>query len=80
MTDFDNEQAVADANRHIITTTINGIYEIDKNYLDVELIDDGMIITVLKTDKVGDALIKNMLTLLSELSDNYPENIKIKIK
>ena len=64
----------------IITTTINGIYEIDKNYLDVELIDDGMIITVLKTDKVGDALIKNMLTLLSELSDNYPENIKIKIK
>ena len=64
----------------IITTTINGIYEIDKNYLNVELIDDGMIITVLKTDKVGDALIKNMLTLLSELSDNYPENIKIKIK
>ena len=64
----------------IITTTINGIYEIDKNYLNVELIDDGMIITALKTDKVGDALIKNMLTLLSELSDNYPENIKIKIK
>ncbi len=64
----------------IITTTINGIYEIDKNYLNVELIDDGMIITVLKTDKVGDALIKNMLTLLSELSDSYPENIKIKIK
>lgn len=64
----------------IITTTINGIYEIDKNYLSVELIDDGMIITVLKTDKVGDALIKNMLTLLSELSDSYPENIKIKIK
>lgn len=62
----------------IITTTVNGIYEIDHEYLNVELIEDGMIITVLKKDKVCDTLIKNMLSLLSELSDNYPENIKVK--
>lgn len=63
----------------IVTTTVNGIYEIDNTYLTVDLIKDGMIITILKVDKICDKLIKNMLTLLSELSDNYPENIKAKI-
>ena len=63
----------------IITTTVNGIYEIDKEYLNVELMNDGMVITVLKEDKICDKLIKNMLTLLSELEDSYPENIKVKI-
>ena len=62
----------------IIITTVNGIYEIDKEYLTVEEIKDGMIITIFKEDKVCDTLIKNMLTLLSELSDSYPENIKVK--
>lgn len=61
----------------IITTTVNGIYEIDKEYLNVELMKDGMIITVLKEDKICDKLIKNMLTLLSELEESYPENIKV---
>ena len=62
----------------IIITTVNGIYEIDKDYLNVEEIKDGIIITILKEDKTCDALIKNMLTLLSELADNYPENIKVR--
>ena len=62
----------------IVITTVNGIYEIDKEYLTVEEIKDGMIITILKEDKICDKLIKNMLTLLSELSDSYPENIIVK--
>ena len=62
----------------IVITTVNGIYEIDKEYLSVEEIKDGMIITILKTDSICDKLIKNMLTLLSELSDSYPENIIVK--
>lgn len=62
----------------IIITTVNGIYEIDKEYLAIEEIKDGMIITVLKDDKICDKLIKNMLTLLSELEDSYPENITVK--
>lgn len=62
----------------IVTTTVNGIYEIDKDYLTVEEVNDGMIITILKKDKICDKLIKNMLNLLSELSENYPENINIK--
>lgn len=62
----------------IVITTVNGIYEIDKEYLSVEEIKDGMIITILKTNSICDKLIKNMLTLLSELSDSYPENIIVK--
>lgn len=62
----------------IVTTTVNGLYELDNNYLAVEEVKDGMIITILKQDKISDKLIKNMLTLLSELEISYPENIKVK--
>ena len=63
----------------IVTTTVNGIYEIDNTYLNVETISEGnMIITVLKEDKICDKLINNMLSLLSELEESYPENIKVK--
>jgi len=63
----------------IVTTTVNGIYEIDNTYLNVEAKEDGnMIITILKEDKICDKLINNMLSLLSELEESYPENIKVK--
>ena len=65
----------------IVTTTVNGIFEIDKEYLNVEALKEGnMKITILKEDKVCDKLIKNMLTLLSELEESYPENIKVSNK
>lgn len=62
----------------IVTTTVNGIYEIDQEYLLVDEQKDGMTITIQKEDKICDKLIKNMLSLLSELSDSYPENIVVK--
>jgi len=62
----------------IVITTVNGIYEINKNYLQVEELKDGMIITILAKDDICDKLIKNMLSLLSELSESYPENIMVK--
>ena len=62
----------------IVTTTVNGIYEINKDYLNVKEEKDGMIITILKNDDVCDKLIKNMLSLLQELEESYPENIKVK--
>ena len=61
----------------IIITTVNGIISIDNNILNVDEIKDGMIIKINKKDRVCDLLINNMLSLLSELSENYPENIKI---
>lgn len=62
----------------IVTTTINGIYEINQEFLTVEEIKDGMIITIQKEDPICEKLIKNMLNLLSELEESYPENITIK--
>ena len=62
----------------IVTTTVNGIYEINKEFLIVEEIDDGMIITILKDDSICEKLIRNMLSLLSELAESYPENITVK--
>lgn len=62
----------------IVTTTVNGIYEINKNYLQIEEVKDGMIITILVKDDICDKLIKNMLNLLSELEISYPENIMVK--
>ena len=51
--------------------------ENEKDYLNVEEVKDGMNIIILKNDDICDKLIKNMLTLLSELEDAYPENIKV---
>ena len=62
----------------IVTTTVNGISEIDSKYLTVEEVKDGMIITILKEDSICEKLIKNMLNLLSELEISYPENITVK--
>ena len=62
----------------IVTTTVNGISDINPNYLTIEEVKDCIIITILETDTICDKLILNMLNLLSQLSDSYPENIKIK--
>ena len=62
----------------IVTTTVNGIFEINSKYLEVEEVKDGMILTILMEDKICDKLIQNMLSLLSELSESYPENIIVK--
>ncbi len=62
----------------IVITTVNGISEINDKYLTVEEVKDGMIIKILNEDKTCDKLIKNMLSLLSELSESYPENIEVK--
>lgn len=62
----------------IVTTTVNGIYEIDKDFLKIEETKEGMIITIQKEDSICEKLIKNMLSLLSELEESYPENITVK--
>lgn len=62
----------------IITTTINGIYEINPEFLTVEEVKNGMIIIIQKEDSICEKLIQNMLNLLSELEESYPENITVK--
>ena len=60
----------------IIYTTVNGIFNIDKNaiiFKDKENIE----IKIKNRSKVVDILISNMITLLEELSTQYPKNITI---
>lgn len=62
----------------IVTTTVNGISDINPKYLTIEEVKDGMAITILENDNICDKLILNMLNLFSQLSESYPENIMIK--
>lgn len=62
----------------IVITTVNGILLIDSDYLTVTEKKDQMIIEVSHSEEVGDKLIQNMISLLEELSKNYPKNIIVK--
>lgn len=68
---------VCSAVSSIVITTVNGIIDLDKDAIKVDL-KDGIEIKVLKSDKVTLALISNMMKLLRELSKQYPKNINIK--
>lgn len=60
----------------IIYTTVNGIFNIDKNA--IEFKDDNDIeIRIKKRNKVVDILISNMIDLLDDLAKQYEKNIKI---
>ena len=61
----------------IAITTINGILSIDSDSLEYQTSDGYIKIAVKKHSEVIDALIQNMINLLTELSQDYPKNIKI---
>jgi len=69
---------VCSAVSSIVITTINGIHEIDKEYLSISEEKDKLEIVINKDNDICYKLIKNMLSLLSELEEQYPENILIK--
>ena len=67
---------VCSAVSSIVTTTINGCIALDKDSLNYEVNEEGLFIT----DIVGDntnTLINNMVSLLKELEEKYPTNIKV---
>ena len=59
-----------------VITTVNACLKIDKNSIKHSE-DEDVIITVLKHNEVIDKLINNMIDLLTELSKQYENNIKI---
>ena len=69
---------VCSAVSSIVTTTINGILSFDKDSLSYEVSENGLIISNIKDDNITQTLIKNMISLLKELSENYPDNVKVK--
>ena len=69
---------VCSAASSIVTTTINGILSFDKDSLSYKVSENGLIISNIKADNITQTLIKNMISLLKELSENYPDNVKVK--
>jgi len=60
----------------IVITTVNAIIRLESNSIDYND-KDGIFISVLNHNKVTDALIDNMVSLLFELEEQYKKNIMI---
>lgn len=61
----------------IVITSVNLIYKLNKDIIKV-IEDKGLIeINVLKEDKTINIVLKNMIDMLKELSNNYKKNVKI---
>ena len=60
----------------IVITTINGLMKIDETSITHKLADD-LHIVINKHDNVTEMLILNMIELLTELSQQFSENLKI---
>ena len=61
----------------ILITTVNGILKFGQTIKVTEQKDE-VTITVLEKEKITNALLENMLELLTELAEKYPRNILVK--
>lgn len=78
MYDEYGKDIVCSACSSIVTTTVNGILSLNKESLSYLVSKKGMEIEVKAFDNTTQILINNMISLLKELEENYPENIKVK--
>ena len=61
----------------IVTTSVNACLTFDKKSIKY-VVKKGLVkITILKNDETTKKLLTNMINVLKDLSENYPENIKI---
>lgn len=60
-----------------VITTVNGILEIDKDWILAKQNSKGVLIQVQNSSDVCQTLLANMISLLEELHDQYPKNLKI---
>ncbi|MBR3363159.1 MAG: ribosomal-processing cysteine protease Prp [Bacilli bacterium] len=61
----------------IVITTVNGILLIDESSIKCKDSSGYVSIDILKSDKVIDLLILNMMNLLKELEKQYKKNIQV---
>ena len=78
MYDEYGKDIVCSACSSIVTTTVNGILSLNKESLSYLVSKKGMEIEVKAFDNNTQILINNMISLLKELEENYPENIEVK--
>ena len=69
---------VCSACSSIVTTTVNGILALKKGSLDYLVSKKGMSINIKNNDETTQILINNIVSLLKELSGNYPDNVEVK--
>ena len=60
-----------------VITTVNGILEIDKDWILAKQDSKGVLFQVQNSSDVCQSLLANMISLLEELHDQYPKNLKI---
>ena len=60
-----------------VITTVNGILEIDKDWILAKQDSKGVLIQVQNSNGVCQKLLTNMISLLEELHDQYSKNLKI---
>lgn len=78
MYDDYGKDIVCAAASSIATTTINGILSLNKESLSYDVSAKGLSIEVLDTNNTTQTLINNMVSLLKDLEEQYPENIEVK--
>ena len=78
MYDEYGKDIVCSACSSIVTTTVNGILSLNKESLSYLVSKKGMEIEVKAFDNTTQILINNMISLLKELEENYPEKIEVK--
>ena len=76
MYDDYGKDIVCSAVSSIVTTTINGCIALDKDSLSYEVNEEGVYISNIVGDNTN-TLINNMVSLLKELEEKYPTNIKV---
>lgn len=69
---------VCSAVSSIVTTSINGILLLGKDSLKYKVSEGSVIISYINNDNVTQILIENMLNMLRELENSYPDNIQVK--
>lgn len=62
----------------VVTTTINAILTFDENYINYQILEDKFIIEVNNHNEIVDNLINNMIDMLKNIEEDYPNNIKIR--
>lgn len=77
--DYDDygKDIVCSSASSITLTTVNAIFMFNKNYISYSEKKDNVEIIINENNDITNKLIKNMINLLTELSQNYPKNIKI---
>ena len=78
MYDDYGKDIVCSACSSIVTTTVNGILTLNKESLSYLVGKKGMTIDIRNNDINTQLLINNMVNLLKDLENNYPDNIKVK--